>query len=159
MTGKIAIVGKAASGKDFLKKKLISRGIRFGVSSTTRPPREGEVHRVDYNFMNGDQFIRHIAFGTMLLHQEFNGHYYGITQPEFDSCDAMILNVDVLKTMPSEMREKLFVIYLDIDDSIRIERMQARGFSTEDIIRRVKADQEQYEGFENYDLRITNDKF
>lgn len=159
MKGKIAIVGKAASGKDFLKKKLISRGMRFGVSSTTRPPREGEVHRIDYNFMSREQFERHIAFNTMLLYQEFNGEYYGITEPEFDLCDAMILNVDVLNTMPIEMREKLFVIYLDIDDSIRIERMQARGFSTDDIIRRVKADQDQYEGFNNYDLRITNDKF
>ena len=159
MTGKIAIVGKAASGKDFLKKKLISRGLRFGVSSTTREPREGEVHGIDYKFLTRENFERHIAFNTMLLYQEFNGNYYGITEPEFKSSDAMILNVEVLKNMPSEMRQNLFVIYLDIDDSVRIERMQQRGFSTDDIIRRMKADYDEYEGFDNYDLRITNPKF
>ena len=44
MTGtksRIILCGKAASGKDHLRKILEGRGYRYGVSYTTRPPRDG----------------------------------------------------------------------------------------------------------------------
>lgn len=159
MNGKIAIIGKAASGKDFLKKKLTKQGISFGVSSTTRTPRDGEVHGIDYKFTNVNMFERHIALGTMVLYQKINGHYYGITEPEFNHSSAMILNVEVLRTMPQWMRDKLFVIFLDVPDDVRIQRLKQRGFTDEQIQQRIEADDKEYDGFEEYDMRITDPEF
>lgn len=156
---KIALVGKAASGKDYLKAKLIKRGMNFGVSSTTRPPREGEVDGVDYHFMTEDEFLNHIAYENIVFYQKFNGHLYGITQQEFKSCDAVILNAEVLSKMPPEVRHSLFVIYLNIDDRTRTLRMKERGFSNIEITERIYADTKQYEGFDNYDMMITNPNF
>jgi guanylate kinase len=156
---KIALVGKAASGKDYLKAKLIKRGMEFGISTTTRPPREGEIDGVDYHFITEDQFLRHIAYENIVFYQKFNGHYYGITQQEFQSCDAVILNAEVLSKMPEEVRYSLFVIYLNIDDATRMRRMKERGFSDVEITERIYADNKQYEEFSNYDMMITNPNF
>ncbi len=52
MKTKIAIVGKAASGKDHLRKQMIKRGMKFGVSTTSRAPREGEIEGKDYHFVS-----------------------------------------------------------------------------------------------------------
>ena len=51
MQSKIAIVGPGASGKDYLRKKMQDRGLVFGVSCTTRPAREGEIHGKDYYYL------------------------------------------------------------------------------------------------------------
>ena len=159
MTGKIALVGKAASGKDFLKKKLIQRGMKFGISTTTRAPREGEVDGVDYHFINENQFLTYVDHGLIVFYQKFNDNYYGITQQEFQSCDAVILNVEALDTMAPEVRNSLFVIYLNIDIQVRMERMKERDVSFTDIAQRIYADDRQYDGFTNYDLMITNPNF
>lgn len=156
---KIALVGKAACGKDYLKAKLIKQGMEFGVSTTTRAPREGEVDGIDYHFITEDKFLLHIAYENIVFYQKFNDHYYGITAPEFKSCDAVILNAEVLNNMPEEVRNSLFVIYLNIDNKTRIERMKERGFSDVEIAQRIYADNKQYENFSNYDIMITNPNF
>lgn len=156
---KVALVGKAASGKDHLRKRMIDRGMKFGVSTTTRPPREGEIDGVDYHFVERHTFEVYIETGNILFYQEFNGHYYGITQEEFNKCDCLILNVEVVENMPPEVRRSIFVIYLNIDIKTRMERMKERDVSLTDIAERVYADDKQYYGFTNYDLMITNPNF
>ena len=53
---KIILVGKAASGKDFLKRKMQKKGFRAGVSHTTRPARANEVNGEDYHFVDKAKF-------------------------------------------------------------------------------------------------------
>ena len=48
---RIILCGKAASGKDHLRKILEGRGFKYGVSYTTRPPRKGEIDGKDYFFL------------------------------------------------------------------------------------------------------------
>ena len=52
---RIILVGKAASGKDHLRKRFESRGFKYSVSYTTRPPREGEIDGKDYFFITDEQ--------------------------------------------------------------------------------------------------------
>ena len=56
MTGKLAIVGPGASGKDYLRKRFMDRNFRFGISCTTRFPRETEVEGEDYFFLSDEEF-------------------------------------------------------------------------------------------------------
>lgn len=159
MKTKIAIVGKAASGKDHLRKQMIKQGMKFGVSTTSRPPREGEIEGKDYHFVSEEVFIEAIRTGEILFYQQFNGYYYGITKRAYDACDCVILNVEVINTMPKDVRSSIFVIYLNIDIQIRMERMKERDVSFTDIAERVYADDKQYQGFTNYDLMISNPNF
>ena len=61
--------------------------------------------------------------------------------------------------MPQDVRSSIFVIYLNIDIQLRMERMKEREVSFIDIAQRVYADDRQYDGFTNYDLMISNPNF
>ena len=86
MNSKIVLVGKAAAGKDYLRKRFMHRNFTYGVSCTTRSPRvkAREVHGKDYYFMTEEEFITLVDSGEMLEYQKFNGWYYGITKQEFE---------------------------------------------------------------------------
>lgn len=158
---KIVIVGKAASGKDFLRKRMIEQGAKYGVSYTTRPPRvkDGEVHGVDYLFTTEEDFLARVENGEMIEYQQFNGWYYGMTHDVFNEADCMILNVEGLAQLAPEIRKQCLVIYIDIDQETRIQRLGARQDVDDLKWRRLQADEEQFKGFKNYDLRITNPDF
>ena len=57
---RIILVGKAASGKDHLRKRFESRGFKYAVTYTTRPPRDGEVDGKDYVFITDEESIKMI---------------------------------------------------------------------------------------------------
>lgn len=159
MTGKIAIVGAAASGKDYLRKRFMDRSFVYGVSCTTRPPRNGEVHGEDYYYLTEAEFDAGIKNGLFVEWQEFNGWKYGLTKPEFERCDVMILNAEAVDLLEPEYRDRLFVIYIDINEETRRERLAHRNDKDDSIDRRIKADNEQFRNFSNYDCIITNEKF
>ena len=159
MNNKIALVGAAASGKDYLRKRLMNRGFVYGVSCTTRKPREGEVHGKDYYYLTDEEFNRGIKNGLFAEWQEFNGWKYGLTKPEFERCDVMILNAEAVNLLEQEYRDRLFIIYIDIDESVRRDRLQSRNDKDDSIERRILADNEQFRNFSNYDCIITNPNF
>lgn len=49
----------------------------YAVSSTTRPPRAGEINGEDYHFMDSAAFERRIADGDFLEYARVHDHYYG----------------------------------------------------------------------------------
>ena len=57
---KVILIGKAAAGKDHMRKVLEGRGFTYGTSYTTRPPREGEIDGRDYYFISEEDF-KHYA--------------------------------------------------------------------------------------------------
>ena len=57
---KVILIGKAAAGKDHMRKVLEGRGFIYGTSYTTRPPREGEIDGQDYYFFQSVQCNKYI---------------------------------------------------------------------------------------------------
>lgn len=159
MTGKLAIVGPGASGKDYLRKRFMDRNFRFGISCTTRFPRETEVEGEDYFFLSDEEFENKIKAGEFVEWQSFKGWKYGITVDEFNRCDVMILNAEAVDLLSEEYRNKLFVIYLNISEETRRSRLESRDDVNDDVNRRIKADDDQFRNFSNYDCIITNDNF
>jgi len=159
MTGKLAIVGPGASGKDYLRKRFMDRSFTFGVSCTTRFPREGEIEGEDYFFLTDEEFETKIKLGELVEWQSFKDWKYGITAVEFNRCDVMILNAEAVDLLSDEYRNRLFVIYLDIDEETRRERLSGRDDINDEIERRINADNDQFRNFSNYDCIITNNNF
>jgi guanylate kinase len=159
LSSKIAIVGAAASGKDLLRKRFQDRGFTYGISCTTRPPRDGEKNGRDYYFITDEQFQQFIDDDQMVEWQEFNGWKYGLTKSEWEKCDLMILNAEAVDMLEEEYRSRLFVFYIDIPEAIRRERLIARNDKDDSIDRRILADDEQFGNFSNFDCKIINDKF
>ena len=127
MANKIILVGKAASGKDFLRKRLMDKGLKYGVSHTTRDPRPGEVDGKDYWFVTEEEFHEIVNRGQMIEHQLFNGWYYGIAQWIFEEADIMIMNAEAVRLLPNHIKNICTVIYLDIPLEVRESRLMQRG--------------------------------
>lgn len=156
---KLVLVGKAAAGKDHLRKRLIERGFKFGVSCTTRPPRAGEIDGQDYHFLQEQDFLNLINSGDMIEYQQFIGWYYGLTRDEFENSDVIILNREAVDMLPEDIRKQCMVLFLDIDKETRLERLKERNDSDDSLERRFQADEEQYIDFANFDVRVTNPNF
>lgn len=151
---RIIICGKAASGKDALKKLLIYRGFKSEVSYTTRPIREGEIDGVDYHFITKEKFMGLVEEGQFLQHKEFRGWYYGTTKEEWNTKNLFIMTPEGIYDIPENDREKCFIIYIDTPEAVRKRRLQERN-DADDVQRRLKADQEQFGDFTSYDIVIT----
>jgi guanylate kinase len=156
---KLILVGKAASGKDHLKQKLQKKGFKIGVSHTTRKPRANESNGVDYHFVTEDEFIAMIEQGVFIEYMKFNGWYYGQTEEDFNGADVMIMSKDGLDMLPEQYRSQCAVIYLDIDRLTRIERLNHRDDKNDTIQRRMDTDDEQFENFTDFEIRIKNADF
>jgi len=156
---KLILVGKAASGKDYLKQKLAKRGFTVGVSHTTRSSRENERDGVDYHFIDEEAFKVMIENEEFVEWMHFNGWYYGQTIKDFEQADIMIMSKDGLDILPEEYRDQCVVIYLDIDRKTRIERLNTRDDKNDSISRRLNADDEQFKDFQDFEIRITNPNF
>lgn len=159
MANKIVLVGKAASGKDYLRKRLIDRGLSYGVSHTTRDPRPGEVHGKDYIYVTVPEFKQIVDAGNIIEYQIFNNWYYGITREQFAKADVMIMNAEAVEMLPEDIRKQCTVIYLDIPYEVRLNRLQSRSDQQDPLEGRMQLDEEQYANFTDYDIRITNPDF
>lgn len=75
----MVLSGPAGSGKSTILKAAVARdpGVRFSVSCTTRPPREGEVDGTDYHFLGDEQFMAKIEAGEFLEHAGVHKWRYG----------------------------------------------------------------------------------
>jgi guanylate kinase len=165
---KVIILGQSGSGKDFLLRKLVERGLKPCLKWTTRPARKFEKQGVNYNFVSDSEFIQSINENKFLAYQEFQvtpedkspeKWYYGITQEEFEKSQVMIMTPGEFKNITSEQRKGCFVVYLDIDRSIRESRLLKREDKNDSIKRRLDADEEDFKDLNDYDLKVRDPEF
>lgn len=155
---KIIILGKAASGKDFLQKQLVYNGWIPLRQYTTRPIRPNETGD-EYHFVSEDEFdsISH----KLISIQSFNGWKYGFDINEALNSDVMIfspanffsINISVDSKI-EELLNNSTVVYLDIDEETRRERLSKRyvgGKEDDSLERRLQADKKDFEYFDSID--------
>lgn len=155
--GRIILVGKAASGKDHLRKKFEGRGFKYAVSYTTRPPRPHEQNGKDYLFISEQDFQKMIDQDEWYEWVSFNGWKYGTSKEQFEDYDLFIMTPSGLSHVTEEERKKSFVIYLDIDQEKRRKRLSERVMPGDSVERRIEADDQDFKDFKDYDVRITNE--
>ena len=140
MLGKrIILVGKAASGKDNLRKRFENQGFKYGVTYTTRPPREGEVDGEDYYFITDSVANNMIDTNLFYEYVHFNGWIYGTPISEFYGSDLFIMTPKGVSKIKPEDRKNAFIIYLDIDSETRLERLKYRDMPGDSAERRIIA--------------------
>lgn len=159
----IVITGKSSSGKDSLQNYLVSNYDFVNlVSHTTRPPRPNESNGYDYYFINKEDFINMNNKDLFIETREYKVNaeigndiwYYGLSKSELDITTILnkivILDLKGMKELAEYIgRENLFVVYLDCDSDIRIDRMIKRGGMTDkEISRRFKSDELDFIGIE-----------
>jgi len=156
---RIILCGRAASGKDYLRKKLQQEGYTYEISYTTRPPRTGEVDGVDYHFITEGKFKEMIANDEWYEYVVFNNWYYGTSRVQFQNTNSIfIMTPKGLGHVKPEDRTDCLVIYLDIPEDIRRQRISLRN-DADSVERRIQADKIDFDDFIDYDVHITNPEF
>lgn len=85
--GKLFIVsGASGVGKSTVLKLVMAArdDLKFSVSATTRPPRPGEEHGVQYYFVTTEQFKEMIRKGEFLEYDAHMGNLYGTPKFQVD---------------------------------------------------------------------------
>jgi len=154
---KIILIGAGASGKDFLRKNFqYTLNFKFGISCTSRLPRNGEINGEDYRFMSKYDFKRKIEHGEMLQYSDFGSAYYGTSREDFNECNLFIMSPDGLKQLTKEDRDKCTVIWVKSDEDIIYKRLLKRGMSEENINDRLFADYSLFMEYTDFDYIIIN---
>ena len=149
----LILCGKAASGKDTLKRYIVEAlelsGIEFNnvVNTTTRPPREGEVDGVNYHFCSAEEMTKKILNDEMAEAVLFNDWVYGTENKALseDKLNVGIFNLEGIEALRQNPNHNIFAVYLDVEDSVRLIRYLNRDNMTKEKInemfRRYKADE------------------
>ncbi len=146
----VIISGPAGSGKTTLCDKLCASysTIDRVITTTTRPPRAGEINGVDYYFISKDEFEQKIQRNEFYEYAKVHSGYYGSLKSticeRLKSGRDLLLNIDVQgaaafsKTAKDDIQlaGKLVTIFISASiDQLR-ERLVARGKDSHDEIER-----------------------
>lgn len=76
----IVLSGPSGVGKGTVRASIFAQkdhNLEYSISMTTRQPRAGETHGVDYFFATKEEFSNRIQGGQLLEWAEFVGNFYG----------------------------------------------------------------------------------
>jgi len=110
------------------------------VSVTTRKPRPGETHGVEYYFVSDGEFDRLIAAGELLEWAEFAGHRYGTPrQPVLDRLargEPVLLEIDLqgARQIKAAFPEALMIFLSPPSWEELVRRLIGRGTEAADVI-------------------------
>lgn len=102
--GKIIIISApSGTGKSTIINRIMgdpSLDLQFSISATSRPPRAGEAHGVNYYFFTEEDFRRAVAADLFVEWEEvYPGRFYGTLRSEIDRITSeghnVIMDVDV----------------------------------------------------------------
>lgn len=154
----LLLVGKSASGKSEILKRLKELGMKTIVTYTTRPPRIGEINGIDYHFISEEDFIEKMYsdfFAETTKYETVNGTWrYGSAKENYNNDTAIILNPEGLKSVKKIFPEAV-AIYIIASDKIRYERAISRinpndEKSLKEIDRRFEADENDFKYIHKY---------
>ena len=137
----------------------------FSISTTTRPPREGEVHGREYFFVTKEAFKEDIKAGHFLEYAQVHGNYYGTSlKPVRDALDKgklVIFDIDVQghRLVRAKMNDITTSAFITPPTLKELEkRLRERCTDAEEVIaKRIENAKEEIRAVGEYDFTIIND--
>lgn len=162
----VVVAAPSGAGKTTLVKRLVAEhdDVVLSLSSTTRPPRPGEVHGEDYVFTDDAEFERAIAAGEFLEHAQVYGNRYGTHRDQVDAAlgreCSVVLEIDhqgaaqVRRARPDAIT--VFILPPTREELER--RLRGRATDDEEVIRhRLAEADEDLSHWGEFDHLIVND--
>ena len=163
----IVLSAPSGSGKTTLARDLVASdaAIRFSVSYTTRPPREGEEHGEHYHFVSAAAFDAMVEQDEFLEWADVFGHRYGTGARETRETLAqgidLLFDIDVqgARRIRQKVPQAVLVFVLPPDFRTLERRLVERGSENHDQLRRRLglASQEAMQ-YHAYDYLVVNDR-
>ncbi len=168
--GKIIIISApSGTGKTTIINSIMGDErlrLEFSVSATTRPPRNGETHGVNYYFLSVEDFKQRIARDEFAEYQEvYPGRFYGTLKSEIQRINTLgknvLLDVDVLgginvKKIYGSRARSIFIQPPSIE--VLRQRLVARATdSLEEIEKRIGRAKFEMTHASQFDMIVIND--
>jgi len=163
----IILSSPSGAGKSTLAKRLMAwdDSLRFSVSATTRPPREGEEDGREYYFKTHQDFATMIAAGEMLEHAEVFGNFYG--SPKGPVVQAMEAGRDTLfdidwqggqQIRNSSLGKDVISIFILPPSITELDRrLRSRGQDSDAVIDdRMRKSRDEISHWAEYDYVLVN---
>ena len=163
----MVISGPSGTGKSTVVKRLAGDprvAPYVSISATTRTPRAGETHGVEYFFLSREEFEKLRSEGNLLESAEVHGNAYGTpSKPVMDQINQgglVILEIDVqgAAQVKERMPEAVFV-FIHAPDMATLEaRLRGRGTDSESVIqKRLENARQEIAEAHWYDYQIINE--
>ncbi|KAI3410039.1 hypothetical protein GPALN_006403 [Globodera pallida] len=171
MVRPIVISGPSGCGKSTLLTRAMKEypnAFAFSISHTTRKPRDGELDKKHYYFVEQCEMERMIRAGEFFEHAQFGGNLYGTSKKAVEDVQSSgkvcVLDVElngVRNFKAAEFDAKFIQVRPPSIEALE-QRLRQRGSETEDsIAKRLKHAQEDLEAVAKqptlFDYVIIND--
>jgi guanylate kinase len=157
----------SGTGKTTLVERLVENvpDLQMSCSYTSRPPRDGELDHVDYNFISRQRFEAMIAEGQFLEHADVFGNLYGTgaaeTRRALESGKDVVLVIDVqgARIVRQSGFKHVDVFILPPSFETLERRLRRRSKDPEaQIQRRLDVAQQEVDAVTEYDYVVINDE-
>lgn len=163
----LILSGPSGCGKSTLLKEVYKdiEDYYFSISTTTREPREGEKHGVDYLFTSKEEFEKDIENGDFLEYANVHGNYYGTSlkpvKEALNEGKLVIFDIDVQghELVRKQLDDVVTSVFITTPNLTQLEsRLNNRATDSKDVIeKRIKNAKQEVEFFQDYDYFIVND--
>ena len=162
----LVVSGPSGAGKGTICKALLNKNdqIKLSVSATTRKPRNGEVHGVNYFFIEKEEFTKMIENGEFLEYAQIYDKLYLTPKASIIEClekgQDVILEIEMqgARQIKEVYPEGVFIFVLPPSLEELKSRIVGRGTETqEEIEKRFSCAFEEINQIVNYDYFIVNE--
>ena len=162
----LVVSGPSGAGKGTICKALLNKNdqIKLSVSATTRKTRNGEVHGVNYFFIEKEEFAKMIENGEFLEYAQIYDNFYGTPKAAIIEClekgQDVILEIEMqgARQIKEVYPEGVFIFVLPPSLEELKSRIVGRGTETqEEIEKRFSCAFEEINQIVNYDYFIVNE--
>ena len=155
----IIFSGPSGVGKSTIINELIKhKNLYFSISHTTREKRHNEIDGVDYFFVTINEFNTLINSKYFIEYEKYGTDFYGTGKDQLINNDLItVLDVEVNgATKLLEDNSDFVGIFIDIENSELIKRLENRGHDQEFINKRMNLANKQRNKINKFDYVIKN---
>ena len=155
----------SGTGKTTVADRLLKScpKVKRIITTTTRPRREGEVHGVDYIFIDREEFERKIEEGYFLEYANVYGHYYGtpkdqVLKNEEEGIDSLlVIDVQGAKKIKDAYPESVLIFLMPPSIEELRRRLLGRGYGRENLEQRLQKAEEEIACARHFDYIVVNE--
>jgi len=163
----LLLSGPSGCGKSSLLKEVYKDidNYYFSISTTTREPRDGETHGVEYFFTSKEQFEQDIKDGNFLEWAKVHNNYYGTSllpiKEALSQGKLVIFDIDVqgFEQVIKKFRDLTTTVFITTPSLKELEyRLVNRATDKLDVItKRLENAKNEIQYIDQYDYLIIND--
>ena len=161
------ISAPSGGGKNTIIRKIIRRRpqIKYSISATTRPIREGEKNGEHFFFVTDEEFQDMINNDRLIEYELVHGHYYGTQKGSIEDLQrtggCMLFDLDVKGGLHLKRlfpRTTLIFLLPPSMETLKQRLIKRRRESLDLIEIRLQNAREEMKAAQQYDYRVMNDE-